>query len=348
LAGGLLASPPFLFFGVFIMSFEFNITGDLGSPALSENIVNPNAMGGTELLREGLFSRLPPELRIDYNFMLSKVRDEFFDERKAILWLHDLPEDPESAHLKDKESRDRFAKLVFVSHWQQYNYHMTLGIPYEEGIVIKNPIQPIPLHKKPKDGKIRLIYFSTPHRGLGILEPAIRLLRQHRNDFEVDVYSSFKLYGWGQQDEHPQFKALYERLNELDCVNYHGTVSNDEIREAVQRSHIFAYPSIYKETSCLCGIESMGAGCLEVLPNYGALPETCAEFAWMYNWESDPEAHMNKFATILNYAIDGFWNEGVQSALSLQAAYYNYYYSWDNLINDWTTLLEGLRGEARK
>ena len=91
----------------------------------------------------------------------------------------------------------------------------------------------------------------------------------------------------------------------------------------------------------------MAAGCLAVLPNYGALPETCGEFAWMYNWESNPEIHANKFATILNHAIDGFWNEGVQSTLGLQVAYYNYYYAWDNLIHDWLTLLEGLKNEAK-
>lgn len=333
------------------MSFEFKITGDTSIPldiaAPLKNVVNPNAMGGTELLREGLFKRLPKHLLDQYNFMLSKVRDEFFDERKSILWLHDLPEDPESHHLKNIESVNKFAKLVFVSHWQQYNYHMLLGLPYEKSIVIKNPIEPIPLHEKPKDGKLRLIYFSTPHRGLSILESAIRKLRSSRNDFEVDVYSSFKLYGWDQQDQSPEWKGLYDRLNELDCVNYHGTVSNDEIRAALQRSHIFAYPSIYRETSCLCAIESMAAGCLAVLPNFGALPETCGEFAWMYNWESDPEIHASKYATILNHAIDGFWNEGVQSTLKLQIAYYNYYYAWDNLIHDWITLLEGLSGEHR-
>ena len=189
-------------------------------------------MGGTELLREGLYKRLPPELLSNYNFMLSKVRDEFFDNRKTILWLHDLPEDPESEHLKNKTSRDRFEKLIFVSNWQQFDFYQKLQIPYEEGIVIKNPIEPIPQHEKPKD-KIRLIYFSTPHRGLHILESAIRQLRSQRDDFEVDVYSSFEIYGWGQHDERPEFKDLYDRLNKLDCVNYHGTVSNDEIREAV-------------------------------------------------------------------------------------------------------------------
>ena len=329
------------------MSFEFNITGDLSvsppSSMLPEIPVNPNAMGGTEILREGLFERLPPELLSEYNFISSRVRDSFFDDRKTILWLHDLPQDPESTHLKEKTSRDRFKKLVFVSHWQQFNYHMTLGIPYEEGIVIKNPIAPIPLHEKPKDGKIRLIYSSTPHRGLAILEPAIKLLREKRDDFEVDVFSSFKLYGRDNDDNLSEFQDLYHRLGELDCVNYHGTVSNEEVRAALQRSHIFAYPSIYQETSCLCAIEALASGCLAVVPNYGALPETCAEFAWMYNWESDPARHINKFAAILDHAVEGFWNEGIQNTLALQAAYYNYYYSWDNLIQDWVSLLEGLK-----
>ena len=32
-------------------------------------------------------------------------------------------------HLKEKESRDKFAKLVFVSNYQLATYNMALGLP---------------------------------------------------------------------------------------------------------------------------------------------------------------------------------------------------------------------------
>ena len=330
-------------------AFEFKIgaTGEIDSQTessirvdLTKNSVAKKATGGTELQLEALQKRLPKKLWKKFNFIQSRVRDEFFDDRPTILWLQDLPQDPESMHLKDESSRERFAKIVFNSNWQQDKYSRYLGVPYEHGVVIKNAIEPIPVHEKPKDGKIKLIYFSTPHRGLNVLESAVRMLSEHRDDFEVDVYSSFKIYGWEQRDE--EFKELFDRLNDLDCVNYYGTVSNKEIRKALTKAHILAYPSIYEESSCCVAMEAMAAGCLAVVPNYGALTETCADFAWMYNWESDQTLHARKYASILNQAIDSYWGQGLQSVLGLQTTYYNHFYSWDMRIHEWTDVLNSI------
>ena len=46
-----------------------------------------------------------------------------------------------------------------------------------------------------------------------------------------------------------QFRHIYKRAKDLDGVNYHGTVTNDEIRELLKTQHIMSYPSIYEETS---------------------------------------------------------------------------------------------------
>ena len=330
--------------------FELKITSgnsgaiEIDEDDLKKNTMHKEAKGGTELMLAGLKERLDSETWDKFNFIMSRVRDEFIDEdRPNILWLQDLPEDPESEHLKDASSRERFAKIVFNSNWQQQQYFMKLGVPYEDGVVLKNCCETFEPHDKPKGDKLRLVYFSTPHRGLHILESAVRHLETQRDDFEVDVYSSFKIYGWEEQDK--QFQDLYDRLNELKSVNYHGTVSNEEIRKALQTSHILAYPSTYVESSCCVAIEAMAAGLLAVVPNYGALTETCTDYAWMYNWESDPSKHAQKYAGILNSALEQYWNPALQRILQLQALYYNYFYSWDMRIAQWTSLLSGIEAE---
>ena len=78
-----------------------------------------------------------------------------------------------------------------------------------------------------------------------------------------------------------QFRHIYKRAKSMDGVNYYGTITNDEIREMLKTQHIMAYPSVYEETSCLTMIEACSAGCLCVIPNLGALPETGANFPWM-------------------------------------------------------------------
>src|SRR5210317_2177441 len=98
------------------------------------------------------------------------------------------------------ESRDRYAKLVFVSHYQFQTYHMAHGISYDESIVLRNAIEPIEPHDKTKDDKINFIYHTTPHRGLELLYPCFDALwKQYGDKIHLDVYSSFNIYRWPQR-----------------------------------------------------------------------------------------------------------------------------------------------------
>ena len=140
-----------------------------------------------------------------------------------------------------------------------------------------------------------------------------------------------------------RFKELYARLEELKTVNYHGTVSNDELRKALTETHILAYPSTYRETSCLVAIEAMAAGCLAVVPNYAALPETCKDFAMMYQWHPGDQEHAAAHYHYLCNALNTFWTDTTQGILDLQVVYYNYFYGMDMCAARWNTLLRSLQ-----
>jgi UDP-glucose:(glucosyl)LPS alpha-1,2-glucosyltransferase len=109
---------------------------------MEKNELNKNARGGTELMQERLHSSIPKELLDQFQIIPSRVRD-LDPDKKKILWLHDLPNDPESAHLADADLRKRFDKIVCVSDWQMQLYNLISGVPYSECVVIKNAIYPI-------------------------------------------------------------------------------------------------------------------------------------------------------------------------------------------------------------
>lgn len=223
------------------------------------NEISKNSKGGTELMREGLEKRLDPSLIEDFQIIPSRVRE--LDETKIrVLWLHDLPGDPESDHLRNG-GHDKFHQLVFVSNWQMQQYVAYYNIPWSKCIVIENAIVPIEreLIDKPKD-KIKIIYHTTPHRGLELVVPVFEKLYETHDNIELDVYSSFKIYGWEQRDT--QYAELFERCEKHPKINYHGTVPNEEVRKAVGSAHIFAYPSIWVETSCISLMEAMSAECI--------------------------------------------------------------------------------------
>lgn len=305
--------------------------------------VSAKAMGGTELMGSRLESSIDPELLSNFQIIRSRVRD--LDETKVrILWLHDLPGDPESQHLANGGWK-KFHKLVFVSNWQMQAYINYYNIPWSHCVVMGNAITPIEYHEKPTD-VIRLAYWSTPHRGLNILVPVFTKLAEKYDNIELDVYSSFKLYGWEERDK--PFEELFEACRNHPKINYHGTVSNDELREGLKQSHIFAYPSTWVETSCLCLMEAMSAGLLCVHPNLGALYETGANWTSMYQFIEDPNDHAAHFYKHLDDAITYLNNESIQSRIASQKGYADVFYNWDIRAHQWAALLQSLVNEPRE
>jgi glycosyltransferase involved in cell wall biosynthesis len=320
---------------------KFTVTGLDEKDRINSSGEVVDAKGGTEMMKDNLLSRLNPELADKFNFICSRVR-ELDPNKKNILWCHDTFDDPEAQHLADPDSRGRFEKIVFVSNYQFQTYHMALGVPYNQSIVLKNAIVPIPEHEKPKDGPLRLIYHTTPHRGLELLVPVFEYLWDNgfENKIELDVYSSFNIYGWPWRDE--PYEQVFEKCKNHPGINYHGAVSNDEVREALQRAHIFAYPNIWPETSCISAIEAMSAGCAIVAPNMAALPETCGNFAVMYQWDEDMNKHANHFAQLLQTVLNDYWHPSHANKLNFQKIYTDNFYSWDNRIMEWSGLLRSM------
>ena len=309
---------------------------------MERNEVNKDSKGGTELLQERLYGGdIPRELLEKVQIVFSRARD-LDPDKKKIYYCHDLPEDPESSRLSDPMYRKKFDKFVFVSNWQMEKYNEVRGVEYNRSTVVKNSIVPIDTTKRTKSDKIRLIYHTTPHRGLQLLVPAFVELCKRHDDITLDVYSSFKIYGWEQRDA--QYQELFDICRNHPNIKYHGTVSNDEIREALLSADIFAYPSIWKETSCLSLIEAMSAGLLCIHPNLAALSETSMGLTWMYQWNEDANAHAGGFMQVLHQGIEVMRNqrEAIEADLKLQKIQVDRVHGWNNKANEWKALLESI------
>jgi glycosyltransferase involved in cell wall biosynthesis len=157
------------------------------------------------------------------------------------------------------------------------------------------------------------------------------------------VYSSFDIYGWPQRNA--PFEDLFQVCRDHPNITYHGTVSNTEIREALKKAHIFAYPSIWPETSCIAAIEAMSAGCAVVAPKFAALTETCGEYMVGYPMIEDPQRHAAIFASALLSTINEWHRNSDEFARHRLAPAKNYidtYYNWDVRIEEWKALLKSL------
>ena len=313
--------------------------GDVDIPQHKPGNMAENSMGGTELLTMELFKRLPEEYKDYFQFIISRKYD--LEDKPRLYWLHDLALDPVHSFLTEPNGISLFEKLVFVSHWQQQQFNSLLNIPYSKGVVIKNAIDPIEYHDKPKDGPLQLMYCSTPQRGLDVLYNALSLL--DRDDWHLHVYSSYSLYGWKQNDE--PFQPLFDKIDEHPNMTSYGAVPYDELREAWKKMHILAYPSTWQETSCRVAMEAMSAHCAIVTSNWGALPETCGEYGYMYTYTEDKQEHAVRFADELEDVMDEYWSEITQFNLDNARQYAYTHYSWSKRISQWTYFLDNLKYE---
>jgi glycosyltransferase involved in cell wall biosynthesis len=315
-----------------------------------------NPRGGTEILKEQLIAQLEPGSIDGINLMGSICHPSLVEKDKTnILWQHLSYDQPNVQYMKDRKFVDSIDYFVYVSAWQYNKFREHFKIPEYKSFVIKNATQPFEIIPKPSltlpvvpQNKIKLLYTSTPWRGLAVLIKAIDILNKTRDDFEVDIYSSTKIYGSQfEENEKGKFDILFDKCKNTKNVNYLGYASNDQIRKSLRTSHIYAYPSIFEETSCLAVIEAMSAGCHVVTTNYGALPETCGEFATMIEFDSSGQNLIDRYADTLNSVIDNYKNDLYKEDLEMQIKYYNKYYSWNTRITEWNNFLNYVRDQKK-
>lgn len=257
--------------------------------AIVDTDLSRNARGGTEMMRERLLSVVPSLLLDNFAIHFSRPR-QIYDDVKNILYAHDLAADPENKILLDG-GWNKFDKLVFVSHWQRDQYITMYNIPFSKCTVIENAIETEFEYTKRPNGPIRFVYHTTPHRGLELLYPIFDALSKEFDNIHLDVFSSFEIYGWKERDK--PYMKLFDALKAHPKVTYYGSRSNEEVLATLKQAHIFLYPCIWVETSCIAMIEAIKCGCTVIHPNLGALPETAGGATIMYDFTEDHGKHAN-------------------------------------------------------
>jgi len=300
-----------------------------------------NAKGGTELLAERLLKGTKKELFKGINIIFNRpdLYEQYLANSKNIFNFQDLPNDRMYKNFFKSEMFNRFSHFVFNSDYQKEEFCNKFDFKGRSISVIKNSIIPIQIDQKKYGGKINLIYHTTPHRGLEPLAYCFPKILAENDKVYLKVFSSLKIYGWDEKDK--VFEPLYKKLKDMKNVEYSPNVSNDEIREELVNSHIFAYPNIWPESSCLAAIEAMSAKNLLVLPNLAALKETGSKSKFLYEFTDKASDHINTFQKQLTHAIQYVQkqSEDYKSHLDELKIYADKNYNLNDYLKKWEQIL---------
>jgi glycosyltransferase involved in cell wall biosynthesis len=195
--------------------------------------------------------------------------------KQLVLWMHDT----DAGDRLTKDRARKFDKIVVLSEWHKQNM-MTLYpfIKEEKYVVIGNGVDPKRFNKKIKRNPKRVIYSSSPDRGLDvILEGIWPKVVEAVPDAELHFY-----YGWNNFDK---FAAAYPHLVEFkkkiqslmlatEGVVQHGRINQDQLAKAFMKSSVWLYPTYFSETYCITAIEAQLGGAIPVTNRLAALNET--------------------------------------------------------------------------
>jgi len=308
----------------------------------SRAVLFNESFGGSENQLRLLLNYLPDESFKDINLILNSTNPDLLEKNRInVLWMQHFVNQKEAQNLGTKSYVDKLDFIVFNSHWNFEKFYYQFKIPESKSLVIKNAIEKIDFKKKSKN-KINLIYHTTPWRGLAHLVKIFKNLSL--KNVELNVCSSTKIYG-------KKFDAVlgktYENIiNECKStknINYLGFLDNKKIIELLKETHIFAYPSIWPETSCISAIESMAAGCEVVTTNLGALYETCTPFGTIVSFDRNFDNLEKKYSETLLNSINNFWTDENQKKLKLQHETINTIYSWGVRRVEWKKFFDDAR-----
>ena len=285
-----------------------------------------DSYGGSENQMRLLLKNLPDECFKDINLILNNASHDLIEKNKInILWMHHFVNQKEAANLASKDFINKLDWIVYNSNWNLEKHIYQFKVPENKCLVIKNAIEKINFEEKPKN-KINLIYHTTPWRGLVHLLKVFKKL--NLENVELNVCSSTKIYGKKFDDAlGKNYEKIFNECKNTKNVNYYDFLHNNKIIDLLKKMHIFSYPSVWHETSCIAAIESMAAGCEVVTTNLGALFETCSPFGTFVNFDRNFDNLEKKYSKILLNRIQNFWSEENQKKLQLQSDTINATYS---------------------
>jgi glycosyltransferase involved in cell wall biosynthesis len=209
------------------------------------------------------------------NFFIDyMVPNEF--KGKIVLWLHDYTLQPawQGKRLTNDGStlisnvKQHIWKTVCVSEHQAARVRKFLN-PVN---VIGNGLIP-EMFQRTINKKIagRCVWTSAWNRGLKVLLDIWPEIQKKYTEATLHVY------GCNDDTKEEAIELQLLNMTKTYQITVFGKSNNATVIKALEEADMFIYPSIFVETYCTSALEAQMAGCICVVSDIGALPETIGD-----------------------------------------------------------------------
>jgi len=186
----------------------------------------------------------------------------------------------------------------------------------------------------PERNPKRLMYASSPDRGLIELLKIFRRAKERDDELELHVYYGFnnidtllKAYQTGIRD-YQKTKLDFKKEIEQPGVFYHGRIGQTQLYREWFKSGIWCYPTGFSETSCVVSMEAQAMGAIPITNPYWALKENVKYGIFIPGQpQFDALIRARYVDAILRVANNPAMQEQIRSIDMIKS---RYYFNWDN------------------
>lgn len=197
----------------------------------------------------------------------------------------------------------------------------------------------------PERNPCKLIYASSPDRGLESLIEIFSRAREYEPALELHIFYGFnnidKLIVYEKRFAH--YKAFRERIMRLmdrQGIFFHGRVSQKELYREWMSAGMFVYPTEFFETSCISCMEAQALGAIPIFNSYGALKDNIDFGISVPGWPyRDMLTQCRYVGETVKLANELEWQEAIREPMMREA---RKRFDWERWVNQWSGWINDL------
>ncbi|MFN8392696.1 MAG: glycosyltransferase family 4 protein [Bdellovibrionota bacterium] len=217
--------------------------------------------------------------------------------KRRLFWTGDSYDQAQSVGIGDRRVQRAVDWFCAVSGWHAETICAASGFPSEKTYLLQNGIHPEYFTGSEARVRKRLIYSSTPYRGLQHVPGMYRQLKQKHPELELKVFSGYGVYAGSGPPAAAlkEYEVLKSELESMPGCSVVGSVTQIQLAREMMRASLLFYPNTFEETSCITAMEAQAAGCAIVTSKKGALPETVGDAGILIDGEPGSAVYQSQF-----------------------------------------------------